>query len=125
MMDDAAAQIGLPPVSPSVRQAAFGISLSGDDAAGFVTEEIATMRLLLRNVYKRALLALDTSELLHLLDLYGKGCTRLAKLEKLRDTGDSSRLANYMKACLDKAIREVHQELRSSMNDNQVVEPGL
>jgi integrase len=123
--DRFAAEKGQPPISPSVRQEALGMSLAGDEATGLVTEEIATIRLLLRNVYSCACQGVADREFLHLVDLYGIGCVRLARLLKLGRNGESGPLVRYMQACLDQAIREVHQELCHGENSNQVVEPGL
>jgi hypothetical protein len=118
MLDRVAEENGSPPISPRVRQEALGLSLTGDDAVGLLTEEIATLRLLLRNIYSRACSEVDDRELLTLVDLYGVGCVRLARLLKLDTAGESAPLARYMQACLDRAIREVNQELRDGQNSN-------
>jgi site-specific recombinase XerC len=125
MADRFAAENGSPPISPRVREEALGISPAGDEAVGVVTEEIATIRWLLRNVYKRAMQGVDNREYLILVDLYGTGCVRLARLLKLGGSGESGALVRYMRGCLDQAIREVHQEFRSGENRDQVNEPGL
>ena len=124
MLDKIAAQLGYPPVSSSIRQEALGLSAAGDDAAVPLTEEIATIRLLLRNLYTRATAACQDDELMHLLNLYGKGCIRLAKLEKLCG-GEQDALARYLQNAIDKAIREVAQEFPAIRNDKQDIEPGL
>ena len=123
--DRFAAENGSPPISPRVREEALGISPAGDEAVGVVTEEIATIRWLLRNVYKRAMQGVDNREYLILVDLYGTGCVRLARLLKLGGSDESGALVRYMRGCLDQAIREVHQEFRSGENRDQVNEPGL
>ena len=125
MADSVAAQIGYPPVSPGIREHVLGMSSAGDEATGLLTEEIATIRLLLRNVYKRAMQGVDNREVLILVDLYGTGCVRLARLLKLGGSAESGALVRYMRGCLDQAIREVHQEFRSGENRDQVNEPGL
>ena len=125
MADRVAAENGCPPISPRVREEALGMSPAGDEAMGLLTEEIATIRLLLRNVYKRALQGVDNCEVLTLVDLYGSGCVRLARLLKLGGTAESGALVRYMQASLDQAIREVHQELQSGEIYDQVNEPGL
>ena len=111
MLDKIAAQLGFPPVSPSVHQEVLGMSLAGDDATGVLTEEIANLRLLLRNLYTRATAACQDEEFEHLLNLYGKGCIRLARLLKFADSDGSGLLERYLQNALDKAIREVRQEL--------------
>jgi len=125
MADSVAAQIGYPPVSPGIREHVLGMSSAGDEATGLLTEEIATIRLLLRNVYKRAMQGVDNREVLILADLYGTGCVRLARLLKLGGSGESGALERYMQGCLDQAIREVRQELFHGENCDQVNEPGL
>ena len=109
---------GRPLISPGVREDALGCSSPGGEAFGLVTEEIATVRLLLRNVYGKAYQAVDMGELLHLLNLYGLGSIRLARLLKLVDTDSSARLERYMQEAIDEAIRQVHQELVGNRKNN-------
>ena len=113
-LDRVAADSGLPPVSPGMRQQALGDSSAGLDASGFVTEEIATIRLLLRNTYESAMQAVDTQAYLRLVDLYGLGCVRLARLLKLGGRHESGSLKRELQESLDEAIRQVHRELSGS-----------
>jgi hypothetical protein len=108
---------GRPPISPVIRQAALGCSSPGDEAFGLVNEEIATIRLLLRKVYGKACQGVDMGELLHLLNLYGLGSVRLARLLKLAGTDSSARLERYLQEGVDEAIRQVHQELVGNQNN--------
>jgi len=103
---------GKPPISPVVRQKALGSSSELAGAFGKLTEEIAALRLMLRNIYQHALLKSGTREYIHLINLYGLGCVRLARLLKLEAGDANQRLENYMRAAADEAIRQVHQELR-------------
>ena len=82
-LDEISIGMGLPIVSPKMRQEALAYSPELADACGKLTEEIAALRLMLRNVYQHALLKVGTREYIHLVDLYGLGCVRLARLLKL------------------------------------------
>ena len=110
MLDRVEAQNGRPPVSQQVREEALGISPDMVEASGIVTEEIATIRLLLCNVYSRAMQGLDMREYLPLVDLYGLGCVRLARLLKLGGCDENGRLERYLQKSIDEAIRELNRE---------------
>jgi len=110
MLDRVEAQNGRPPVSQQVREKALGISPDMVEASGIVTEEIATIRLLLRNVYSRAMQGLDIREYLHFVDLYGIGCVRLARLLKIGGCDENGRLETYLQKSIDEAIRELNRE---------------
>jgi integrase len=117
-LDEIEISNGRPPISPGILEDALGWSSPGGEAFGPVTEEIATIRLLLRNVYSKACQAVDTGELSHLLNLYGLGCVRLARLLKLAGTDGSDRLERYLREGIDEAIRQVHQELCGNRKNN-------
>jgi integrase len=109
-LDEIEIRNGRPPVSPGIRQKAFSGSSPGGEATGFVTEEIATIRLLLRNVFGKACQAVDTGELLHLLNLYGLGCVRLARLIKLQGSDENGPLERYLNHMIDGTIRYLTRE---------------
>jgi integrase len=111
-LDEIQVRNGQPPISQQVRAEALGISSEEIEAAGMVTEEIATIRLLLRNVYQRAMQVIDMREYLHLVELYSRGCVRLARLHKIGGCDDDGRLKRYLQDELDEAIRQVNLELR-------------
>jgi integrase len=114
MADRHEALNGRPPISPRVREQALGISSAGFEATGLMMEEIATVRLLLRNVYSKACQGVGHGEYLHLVDLYGIGCVRLARLLKLGASDESGALVRYLQECIDEAIRQVRRELHLS-----------
>jgi hypothetical protein len=109
-LDEFQASKGLPPVSDLARAEALGISSDSSLADGMVSEEIATIRMLLRNVYRRALECDDPREYLHLVDLYGMGCMRMSKLIKIEGSTDDARLVKYLQDGFDEAIRQLRQE---------------
>ena len=112
MMDEVERCAGRPPISQRVRQQALGLSSDVMDASGIVAEEIATIRLLLRNTYDRARQGVDSREYLRLVDLYGLGCVRLARLLRIGGSDEDGRLVRYIQDQMDEAIRQLHQEWR-------------
>ncbi len=109
-LDEIEIRNGRPPVSPDIRQQASEWSFPGNAATGLVTEEIATIRLLLRNVYGKACQGVDTGELLHLLNLYGLGCVRLARLLKLVGSDENGHLDRYLQHMIDGTIHYLTKE---------------
>lgn len=103
---------GRPPLSQKVREQALG--LSGDElqSQGTVAEEIATVRLLLRNAYARAITVADTPEYLRIVDLYSLGCMRLARLLKIGGCDGEDGFERNIHQAIDEAIRQANQELR-------------
>lgn len=112
-LDEIELFVGRSPVSQRIRANALGLSPESLQAASGLTEEIATLRLLLRNVYRRAIQVIETREYLHLVDLYSLGCVRLARLHRVGGCDENGRLERYLKDGIDEAIREVHFELTS------------
>lgn len=110
MLDGLAADQGRLPVSPQIRQEALGVS--SVDPSGFVTEEIATLRLLLRNIYSEAIQQPEVPTLPHLVNLYGLSCIQLVKLIKLDGGDENELLKRYINTAIDEAIRQVNEELR-------------
>lgn len=106
-MDEVCKSHGMPPFSTGVLEEVYG-SQSGDiGARGRVAEEVATCRLLLRNVYKRAMQGVGADEYVRLVDLYGMGCVRLTRLIKIGGGDGDDRLTKYLNDMLDKALRQL------------------
>jgi hypothetical protein len=110
MLDRAAINDGDPPVSPRVLEEVFGITSDGMEIKGVVAGEIATCRLLLRNVYRRAMQGVGADEYVRLVDLYGMGCVRLARLLKIGGCDGDDRLDRYLQNGIAEAIRQLHRE---------------
>jgi integrase len=109
-LDEIELREGRPPVSQQIREKALGLSSETMEATGMVTEEIATIRLLLRNVYSRAMQGIETREYLRLVDLYGLGCVRLGRLIKIGGCDGNGRLERYLQNMIDEAIRYLTRE---------------
>ena len=109
-LEELAISCGGPPVSQGIRQEALGSSPGQQELSHEVSEEIATIRLLLRNLNARLLQGVGTQEYLRLVDLYSQGGVRLLKLIKLEQGDGSRRNSRYLNACIDEAIRLVQQE---------------
>jgi hypothetical protein len=117
-LDEIEMRNGHPPISQRVREEALGISADMMEASGMVTEEVATIRLLLRNVYRRAMQGIETREYLRLLDLYGLGCVWLARLLRIGGCDNNEKLVRYLQNSIDEAIRQVNRELRGDRINN-------
>jgi hypothetical protein len=74
-----------------------------------VTEEIAGLRLVLRRLYNLAMETQAVKALVRYVDLYGQGCTRLARLLK-EEKGAQGRAADMLREMIDEVIVEVNQE---------------
>jgi integrase len=110
MIDEIEKKHARQPLSPQVREKALGISPDVMEATGMVTEEVATIRLLLRNAYRRAMQRIDTREYLRLVDLYGLGSVRLARLLRIGGCDENGRLERYLQNSIDEAIRQLNRE---------------
>ncbi len=117
-LDEIEQNAGRPPVSQQMRQNALGMTSDQPEAAGIMLEEIATLRLLLGNVYQRAQQGVEMGEYLHLADLYGRGCMRLARLLKMTDGEENGRLARYLNAGIDQAIQYLTREWGLDENES-------
>jgi hypothetical protein len=109
-LDEIEVRNGRLPVSQQIRENALGSSPDLVEASRYVTEEVAATRLLLRNVYRRAMQTTDTAEYLHLVELYGRGCVRLVRLLKIGDYDENGRLERYLQNMIDEAIRHLTRE---------------
>jgi integrase len=110
-MDEFAARMGEPPASPQMLAAAYGITDGEMGATGKIGEEVATSRLLLRNVYQRALQDIDAAEYMRLVDLYGVGCVRLARLLKIERGDESDPMQRYIDRMVHEALVQLTREL--------------
>jgi len=77
---------------------------------GRLDEEIASARYVLRRIIQQAQEAQDGGEYAHLAEIYGMGCTRLARMLK-RQGSQRGRLERYLRKLADQALREVVEEL--------------
>jgi hypothetical protein len=69
---------------------------------------------------EHAMRKISTREYTHLVDIFGLGCVRLARLLKIKDGDGEGRLGLYLREGIDEAIRQVHHELRGSQKINVV-----
>ncbi len=111
-LDEIEIREGRPPISKQVRAKALQLSPEVKELPGMVTEEIGTIRVLLRNAYRRAMQGIETREYLRVVDLYGLGCVRLARLLRIGGWDGDDRLERYLQDSIDEAIRQVNRELR-------------
>jgi integrase len=126
-LDEIETANGRPTVSQKARAKALGLSPEMVEARGMVTEEIATIRLLLRNAYRRVMHKIETQEYMRLVDLYSLGCVRLARMLKIGGCDEGGRLERYLQNSIDEAIRQLNREWRldrEASDTLQGVEPG-
>ena len=107
-MDRWAIKEGMEPVSEQVRADALGSEPGLEAAARQPVEEIATLRLVLRKAFGRALEVEETREYIRVVELYSSGSLRLARLLKIARV-DSSKLEALLREEINAAIREVMQ----------------
>ncbi|HEX6306049.1 MAG TPA: tyrosine-type recombinase/integrase [Anaerolineales bacterium] len=79
-------------------------------AAWRLVEEIAATRLALRRVFHLAMETEQVAQLVHLTDVYGRGCIRLVRLLKGEGV-EHSRLDAVMNDLLDRVTEDVGREL--------------
>jgi hypothetical protein len=72
-------------------------------------EEVASTRLVLRNILDLALKAGEADEYIHLVDLYGNGCSRLVRMLRGGQV-DEEGLVNYIRGEIRRAIAEGSQD---------------
>ena len=110
MLDRVAIENGREPVSDEVRKEALGGEPELAAASRHLVEEIASMRYVLRNVFRLAIEAEETREYIRLVEIHSFSCVRLVKLLRM-DRADTDRLGAYLMEGIDQAIREATQEL--------------
>ncbi len=107
VMDEFQVSRGEPPTSQETRRKALESSPGMQGAKSRLIEQIGTIRLMLRNVYRRAMQGVEPREYLRLVDLYGRGCMRLSRLIKVSGSAESGRLGRYIRNQIDEAIRQI------------------
>jgi hypothetical protein len=110
MLKRAAIESGREPIADEVRKEALGGEPELAAAARRLVEEIASMRYVLRNVFRLAIEAGETREHLRLVEIYSSGCVRLVKLLRM-ERADTGRLEAYLRDGIEQAIKEINQEL--------------
>jgi len=105
MMDRHEVEEGRQPVSAGVRAQALGREEELGANSRRMVEEVAAMRLVLRTHLRLALEAEQVPDFLHLVDIYGHGCTRLLRLLRM-EAEDSGKLERYLWALIQGAIEE-------------------
>ncbi len=91
-----------------MEEAMGGEAFMGEDFMS-LTEEIASTRYVLRNVYRAAMESQDAPELIRLTGIYGSMSYRLAKMLKL-ENGEKNQTSIYLKRAIDQALEEVSRE---------------
>lgn len=104
---------GLLPQLEDIKRAAG--KWEGNGSGEGVEEEVATMRLILRNMYQQAEACQEVQEYVHLLDLYGKGCTRLVRVLRMEKDG-TSHVMRFFVYARDEALRQVRREMGLEKN---------
>jgi hypothetical protein len=79
-------------------------------AAGRLAEEIAALRVVLRRSFGMAMASEETKAMLRLVELYGRGCMRLARLLKL-EGGAASEKEEELKRDIEEALKEAAKEM--------------
>jgi len=74
-----------------------------------LTEEIATSRLVLRNLYSLTVDAEEVKEQVRYTNDFGRGCTQLARMLKA-EKGAQGREADILREIIDETILEVNKE---------------
>jgi hypothetical protein len=88
-------------------------ALGGGEGLGLAAlrleEEVATMRLVLRNILDLALQAGEVAEYIYLVNIYSSGCSRLVRMLNAGQVGDEQ-LIHYIRGQILKAIAEVSKD---------------
>jgi DNA-binding transcriptional MerR regulator len=109
-LDRMASAAGEEPVSDQVRKDALGDDLQLEAAARCLVEEIASTRCVLRKSFRMAMEVQEMRELVHLVEIYGKGFMRLVRLLKI-EKSNTGQLEAYLREGIDKALEIVAKEL--------------
>jgi hypothetical protein len=104
-MDQHEVEEGRVPISQGVRVQALGREEELGANSRRMVEEVAAMRLVLRTHLRLALETEQVPDFLHLVDIYGHGCTRLLRLLRM-EAVDSGKLERYLWELIDGAIQE-------------------
>ena len=110
MLDRMAIETGREPVSNGVRKEGLRGEPELAAASRRLVEEIASMRYVLRNVFRLAIEAEEMRKHICLVEIHSNGCERLVKLLRM-DRADTDRLGAYLREGIDQAIKEATQDL--------------
>jgi site-specific recombinase XerC len=108
MLDRVSEEMGKGPISEKVRAEALGGEPALATGARRLVEEIASTRLVLRNMLRLASEAEqkgETGEYIYLTDIYSSGCNRLMRLLRAGE-GDQGRLEAFLREGMESALRE-------------------
>ena len=123
-LDRAAIERGREAVAEKMRAEAAGLGAPMMAAPGLaaaargLVEEIASIRYVLRNMFRLAIEAQEAREQIRLGEMYSSGCIRLVHLLR-RERADGDQLERYLRDGIDEAIRKVTREWRSSREGGQ------
>jgi hypothetical protein len=107
-LDRALVAQGGQPVGDQMRAEALESTPELDAADRRLVEEIASLRLLLRNGFALAMEIKETMQYIRLVDLYGSSAVRLARMQKIEQSG-GSKLEAYIMEEFNAAIKEFLQ----------------
>jgi len=107
-LDRALAAQGEQPVGDQMRGDALGSTPELDAADRRLVEEIAALRLQLRNGFALAMELKETLQYIRLVDLYGSCAVRLARLQKMEQSG-GSKLEAFIMEEFNAAVKEIMQ----------------
>lgn len=109
MLDRASVKMGYAPVAEAIRAA---VQLKGDDLGSDpqgLSEEIASVRYMLRKMLTLAAKTKETADYVRLVEIYGSGCLRLVRM--LKEAGeDQDRLERFLRAAFEQVIHEISEE---------------
>jgi hypothetical protein len=105
-------------ISDQVRKEALGDEPNLEAAARRLVEEIASMRCVLRNLFRLANEAQEAREYIPLVEIYGSACVRLVRLLKI-EKGNTGQLEAFLRESIDQAIREVGEDLSLGITGEQ------
>jgi site-specific recombinase XerD len=109
MMDRVEIEKGNQPISEKVRREARGFKDELAVEAHSTAEEIASLRYVLRNVFRLATEAEETGEYIRLVEIYSSGCVRLMKLLRMEQP-EGDQLAKFLQDTIQQAIKAIAEE---------------
>ena len=109
MLDNVAIEMGEGPISEEVREMAAGSDPEMVAVSRRLTEEIASVRLVLRRAFSLAMEAHTVREQVRYTEIYGSGCVRLVNLLKAEGAAQGQ-LLNFLGKEIDAVIQEVNEE---------------
>ena len=106
------------PISDQVQKEALGNEPNLEAAARRLVEEIASIRCVLRRLFRLAMEAQETREHFRMVEIYGSACVRLVRLLKI-EKGNTGQLEAFLRESIDQAIREVGEDLSLGITSEQ------